>query len=223
MDITVVKVGGSLAKKPKKLRALCSKLSDLSKHQWLVVVPGGGEFADVARKMDKQFALSPSASHRMAILGMDAYGFLLSDLIENSSIVDTFEKTTQILQNKKLAVFLPSCFMFSEDPLANSWEVTSDAISACIAGRLGAKRILLLTNVDGIFTNDPKKHKNAKLINQISAQELSAQNKRSSVDCALSKLLFETKIQCYVVNGFFVERVEAVLNEKDALYTLINC
>jgi 5-(aminomethyl)-3-furanmethanol phosphate kinase len=223
VDVTVVKVGGSLAQKPKKLRALCSKLSELSKNQGLVIVPGGGEFADVARKMDKQFALSPSASHRMAILGMDAYGFLLADLIENSSIADTFEKTTQILQNKKLAVFLPSRFMFSEDPLANSWEVTSDAISACIAGRLGVKRILLLTDVDGIFTSDPKKHKDAKLINKISPQELSAQNKRSSVDCTLPKLLFETKIPCYVVNGFFVERVEAVLNGKDSRCTLINC
>jgi 5-(aminomethyl)-3-furanmethanol phosphate kinase len=223
VDITVVKVGGSLAQKPLKLRALCSKLSELSFRHRLVVVPGGGEFADVARKMDKQFALSPSASHRMAILGMDAYGFLLADLIENSSITDTFEKTTQILKNKQLAVFLPSRFMFSEDPLVNSWEVTSDAISACIAGRLEAKKILLLTDVDGVFNKDPKNQNDAKLISKISAQELSAQNKRSSVDCALSKLLFETKIQCYVVNGFFVERVEAVLNGKDALYTLINC
>jgi 5-(aminomethyl)-3-furanmethanol phosphate kinase len=221
VDITVVKVGGSLAQKPKKLRALCNKLSQLSIRYRLVVVPGGGEFADVARKMDKQFALSPSASHRMAILGMDAYGFLLSDLIENASTADTFEKTTQILENKKLAVFLPSRFMFSEDPLANSWEVTSDSISACIAGRLKAKRILLLTDVNGIFTKDPKKDKNAKLINQISAQELLALNKRSSVDCALPKLLLETKIQCFVVNGFFVERIEAVLNGKDALYTMI--
>jgi 5-(aminomethyl)-3-furanmethanol phosphate kinase len=222
VDVTVVKVGGSLAQRPLKLRTLCSKLSELSKNQGLVIVPGGGDFADVARKMDKQFALSPFVSHRMAILGMDAYGFLLADLIENSSISETFEKTTQILENKKLAVFLPSRFMFSEDPLANSWEVTSDAISVCIAGRLQVKRILLLTDVDGVFTQDPKKHKNAKLIDKISAQELLAQNKRSSVDCALPQLLLDTKIQCYVVNGFFVERVEAALNGKDTLYTVIN-
>jgi 5-(aminomethyl)-3-furanmethanol phosphate kinase len=222
VDITVVKVGGSLAQNPVKLRALCSKLSELSTRHRLVVVAGGGEFADVARKMDKEFALSPFVSHRMAILGMDAYGFLLADLIENSSIADTFEKTKQILQNKKLAVFLPSRFMFSEDPLANSWEVTSDTISACIAGRLKAKRILLLTDVDGIFDKNPKEHKDAKLINKTSAQELLAKSERSSVDCTLPKLLLETKIPCYVVNGFFVERVEAVMNGKDALYTIID-
>jgi 5-(aminomethyl)-3-furanmethanol phosphate kinase len=221
VDLIVVKVGGSLTQNPQKLRALCRKLSDLSMDYRLVVVPGGGEFADVAREMDERFALSPFVSHRMAILGMDAYGFLLGDLIESASIVDCFEVALQILDNKKLAVFMPSRFMFNEDPLENSWIVTSDSIAACIAGRLEAKKILLLTDVDGVFDCNPKTHKDAKLISKISAQELLARNERSSVDCTLPKLLLETKIPCYVVNGFFVERVEAVLDMKDTVCTLI--
>jgi aspartokinase-like uncharacterized kinase len=50
---TVVKVGGSLAAYPEKLRSLCVKLSEISKKQKLLIVPGGGEFADTVRKHDE--------------------------------------------------------------------------------------------------------------------------------------------------------------------------
>ena len=57
MDVTVVKIGGSLALYPEKLRALCSKISEVSKKQKLLVLPGGGEFADIVRDLDKRFQL----------------------------------------------------------------------------------------------------------------------------------------------------------------------
>ena len=49
MNAVVVKVGGSLALFPEKLRNLCAKISEISKEHKLIVVPGGGEFADVVR------------------------------------------------------------------------------------------------------------------------------------------------------------------------------
>jgi 5-(aminomethyl)-3-furanmethanol phosphate kinase len=220
VDLTVIKVGGSLSQNPTKLRVLCSKLSGLSVHMGLVVVAGGGEFADVARRLDCTLKLSAYASHRMAILGMDAYGFAIADLIENAVVVDTFEKAKQAIEDRKLAVFLPSRFMFSEDPLPNAWDVTSDSISAYIAGKLEAKKIVLITDVDGIFDKNPKEHTDAKLISKTSAHDLQT-NARSSVDCALPKMLLELKTPCFVVNGFFVERVEAVLCGQNAVCTMI--
>ena len=91
MNATVLKVGGSLALYPEKLKALCTELSLSSKKHRLIVVPGGGEFADVARSLDKRFSLSCSASHKMAILGMDQYGYLLSDLMPGSHTPNKFE------------------------------------------------------------------------------------------------------------------------------------
>ncbi len=88
MDAAVVKVGGSLASHPEKLRALCAKLSEVAKKHKLIVLPGGGEFADAVRNLDKRFNLSRAVSHRMAILGMDQYGFLLSDLLPHSSVIN---------------------------------------------------------------------------------------------------------------------------------------
>ena len=222
MDATVVKVGGSLALYPEKLRALCAKLSEISAKHKLIVVPGGGEFADLVRDLDKRFNLSNEASHRMAILGMDQYGFLLSDLMPCSCVVNQLENVQKVLDSRKLPVFLPSNLLLSKDPLENSWDVTSDSIAVYIAGQLHISKVLLVTDVDGVYTCDPKKHSDAKLIKRLSAKELLMINKRTSVDKFLPKLLVQLQIKCFVVNGLYPERVEAVLDGRDAVCTLIN-
>jgi hypothetical protein len=61
----VMKIGGSLAEDPERLRALCTKLSEFAKKYAIVVVPGGGRFADVVRDFDKRFILFSGISHRM--------------------------------------------------------------------------------------------------------------------------------------------------------------
>ncbi len=48
---------------------------------------------------------------------------------------------------------------------------TSDGTTAMIAKHLRAKKIVNMTNVDGLFTKDPKKHKDAKFIPEISHKE----------------------------------------------------
>jgi aspartokinase-like uncharacterized kinase len=221
MDATIVKVGGSLALYPEKLRALCAKLSEISTKHKLIVVPGGGEFADLVRDLDKRFNLSNKASHRMAILGMDQYGFLLSDLMPCSCAVNQLENVQKVLDLGKLPVFLSSNLLLSEDPLQNSWDATSDSIAVYIAGQLHINKVLLVTDVDGVYTCDPKKHSDAKLIKRLSAKELLTMNKQTSVDKFLPKLLLQLQIKCFVVNGLYPERVEAVLDGRDAVCTLI--
>ena len=218
---TVVKVGGSLAAYPEKLRSLCIKLSEISKKQKLLIVPGGGEFADTVRKHDEKFALSRVVSHRMAILGMDQYGLLLSDLTPNSCAVSSLEDAKKASDSGKLPVFLPSQLMLNEDPLENSWDVTSDSIAVYIAEKAGSGKVVLITDVDGIFTDDPKSHSAARLIKALSASELLGMSERTSVDKFLPKLLLKTSIECFVINGLFTERVKAVLDGQDTIFTLI--
>jgi len=221
MDPVTIKVGGSLASHPEKLRILCTKLTELSQDHKLVVIPGGGEFADIVRKLDKRFTLPPAVSHRMAILGMDQYGLLLSDLLPNSRIVNKLEHLQETWDSGKLLVFLPSNFLFTEDPLENSWDVTSDSIALYVAGQLHATRALLVTDVDGVYNCDPKKSSGAKLIKKLSVPDLLRMKKRTSVDKFLPKLLLQLRIECFVVNGLYPKRVEAILKGQDTVCTLI--
>jgi aspartokinase-like uncharacterized kinase len=152
---------------------------------------------------------------------MDQYGLLLADLSPKTTVVRTFEDTKISLKLSNLSIFLPASIMFSEDSLENSWNITSDSISLYIAHRLGAQQVLLITDVDGVFESDPKQQYGAKLIDKISANQLSKLSVRTSVDAAFSGLLMKWPTVCYVVNGLFPERIETILAGKKTLSTLI--
>jgi aspartokinase-like uncharacterized kinase len=193
----------------------------LAKKYPLVIVPGGGEFADTVRKLDKQFALSNVASHKMAILAMDQYGLLLADLLPSSRTVKSIDELRKTIAQGVLSILLPSELMLLEDPLANSWDVTSDSIAFYFAHRLQAEKVLFVTDVDGIYNKDPKQVKDAKLINKISAMELSLLPNPTSVDKALPKLIIKWPIDCYVINGLYPQRIESILKSEKTPSTLI--
>ncbi len=222
MDATIVKVGGSLALQPDKLKDLCTKISEASKKHNVIVVPGGGEFADIVRTYDKRFNLPQLISHRMALLAMDQYGLLLSTLIQRSVAVNKFEEIKEALALHRLPVFLPSIFLFSDDSLENSWDVTSDSIAVYIAQKLGIQKTVLVTDVDGVFIRNPKKFTDAKLLPKLSPQDLLTMPERTSVDSFLPKLLLNQQIECFVVNGLYPERLISILDGKETVCTKIS-
>ena len=209
----VLKVGGSLAEDSASLTSLCQELSVLAKNHRILIVPGGGEFADTVRKFDKTYSLLGMVAHKMAILAMDQYGFFLSDITPNSYVSHSLKEISNSAKGK-LPIFLASKLMFREDPMEHSWDVTSDTIAAYIAGLLHAKKLVLVTDVDGIFSEDPKKNVDAKLIEELSTKKLLGWNKRTSVDKTLPKILLQANLDCYVVNGGYPERIKLILENK---------
>jgi len=216
---TILKIGGSLTADLVSLKKLCQELSQLAKVHEIAVVPGGAEFADTVRKFDKKFGLSKTAAHKMAILSMDQYGLFLSDIIPDSYVCYDLQ---EIIHSKKgrLPIFLPSQLMFRDNPLENSWDVTSDTIAAYIVTKLCATKLLLVKDVDGIFLKSPKTGA-SKLLHTLSAKELQRWNKTTSVDKALPSLLLENKLQCYVVNGKHSERIREIFENKKTVCTKI--
>ena len=154
----------------------------------------------------------------MAILAMDQYGFFLSNITPNSYVSHSLKGISNSAKGT-LPIFLPSKLMFREDPLEHSWEVTSDTIAAYIAGLLHAEKLVLVTDVDGIFSEDPKKNVDAKLVEELSAEELQGWNKRTSVDKTLPKILLQANLDCYVVNGGYPERIKLILENNKTVCT----
>ncbi len=214
----VLKVGGSLAEYPTSLRRLCKELAIFAKDHKILIVPGGGKFADVVREFDKTYSLSDMVAHKIAILAMDQFGMFLSDITPNPHVSYSLEEVRDS-PSGTLPIFLPSRFIFRKDPLESSWDVTSDSVAAYIAGMIHANKLILVTDVDGIFTEDPKKSLDAKLIEEVSAKQLLSWNKRTSVDRALPRMLVKTKLDCYVVNGNYPKRIKAVLEMQKSVYT----
>ncbi|MCW4045651.1 MAG: delta 1-pyrroline-5-carboxylate synthetase [Candidatus Bathyarchaeota archaeon] len=217
----VIKIGGSLAENPATLKTLCHKLNGIAKEHCIAVVPGGGKFADTVREFDNNYSLPADTAHKMAILAMDQFGLLLSQLVPNSVATCSLTEASQLSKNKATPIFLPSRLFFTEKPLHASWDVTSDSIAAYVASRLKADKLVLVTDVDGIFTSDPKTHSDAKLLPKLSPSELLAFAQRTSVDKFLPKFLSTKRLNCYVVNGTYPERVSAILAGNSAVCTLI--
>ena len=217
----VIKVGGSLAEKPCILTTLCNKLDELSKRHSLTVVPGGSKFADIVRNFDQKYKLSSDSAHKMAILGMDQFGLLLSQIIPNSCTTYSLSDAKQLSEGKTVPIILPTKLLFKEAPFEPSWDVTSDSIAAYVASQLNTVKLILVKDVDGIFPSNPKTHSDAKLIPEISPEKLMTFARRTCVDKFLPKILLKEGLQCYVVNGTYPRRVEAILKGQNTVYTLI--
>jgi aspartokinase-like uncharacterized kinase len=143
-DITVIKIGGALATLPDALERVTAAVSAAATEHQVLVVPGGGPFADAVRGFDDRFGLSPDAAHWMAILAMDQYAYLLADRLENAVVVDQPAEVAATVAPGRVTVLAPFCWMRAADVLPHSWQVTSDSIAAFVAGALGAVGLILI-------------------------------------------------------------------------------
>jgi 5-(aminomethyl)-3-furanmethanol phosphate kinase len=146
----VVKVGGSFAARPAQLRRLMETLAGAARRRWLVVVPGGGSFADEVRRVDRRFRLSDSAAHWMAVLAMDQYAYLLQRLAPGAALV----RRRSELRRGRVNVLLPAAWLLRADPLPHSWDVTSDSIAAWVAAQLSVRRLMLVKHENGFIAPD---------------------------------------------------------------------
>ena len=144
--LTVVKVGGGLGEDA--LPGLCITLGDLGRRHRLLVVPGGARFADAVRDADRRFGLHAETAHRMAILGMEQFGWLLSDLIPGAERCTDLER----IAAGRTSVLLPANLPL--DDLPASWDVTSDSIAAWAARKAGAGRLVLVKAADGLGVDE---------------------------------------------------------------------
>ena len=140
----VVKVGGGLLASPGHLDAVLAELADAAARRRLLVIPGGGPFADAVREVDRQLTLSDEAAHWMAVLAMDQYAHLLVSRLRTAGLASDAAAIAVQLDHGRLPVLAPSRWLREADPLPHSWDVTSDSIAAWVAGELNAGRLVLV-------------------------------------------------------------------------------
>lgn len=142
--VTVIKIGGGLGAIPGALELVCGAVGEASKAHSLVVVPGGGPFAEAVRAFDSTTGLSAGAAHWMAILAMDQYAHVLADRISQAVLVEEPGVLAESVGHGRAVVLAPSRWMRAADVLPHTWEVTSDSIAAFVAGALDAACLVLI-------------------------------------------------------------------------------
>jgi aspartokinase-like uncharacterized kinase len=210
--LTVVKVGGGLGRGAgdDALRALCTTLGVLGERHPLLVVPGGAWFADAVREADRRFALPATTSHRMAVLGMEQFGWLLSELIPGA--VRSAQRRPDA---RRTTVLLPGALALDELPA--SWQVTSDSIAAWVAGQAGADRLVLVKEVDGLFAQWPAQ---GGPIARMTVAEL-AEMRPAGVDEHLPTVLEGARFETWVISGRDPQRLVELLDRGTSVGTRI--
>ena len=147
--LIVVKVGGGLSATPGALEVVGRALAEAGRRHRLLVVPGGGPFADAVRAFDQREGLSADAAHWMAILAMDQYAYVLLERIRGAVLVEEPGAIGAALGGTGVAVLAPSRWLRAADVLPHDWAATSDSAAAFVAGALDAERLVLIKPESG--------------------------------------------------------------------------
>jgi aspartokinase-like uncharacterized kinase len=140
----VVNVGGGLLAHAEHVDAALAAIGAAGRTRRLLVVPGGGPFADAVREVDRRLGLSDDAAHWMAVLAMDQYAHFIAWRLAGGVLVTGPADIEPALSQSTVPVLAPYRWLREADPLPHSWDVTSDSIAAWIAGQVGAEELVLV-------------------------------------------------------------------------------
>jgi len=140
----VVKIGGGLMAHTDAFDAVLRTIGATAHERRLLVVPGGGPFADLVRKMYSEFRLSEDAAHWMAVLAMEQYAYLIAERLTGGLLVTHRRQIESALDGGRVPVLAPFRWLQEDDSLPHSWTVTSDSIAAWVSDTIGAARLVLV-------------------------------------------------------------------------------
>ena len=139
----LIKVGGSLGRGA-ALPPLLQRIGLLAGRRRVLVVPGGGVFADLVRRQMERLRVDEETAHHMALFAMDQFGLLLSSQSRRATVVDNLQAAELVAEAGRVPILLASSLVRGEPGLEHSFRLTSDSIAAHLAGRVRAAHLILL-------------------------------------------------------------------------------
>lgn len=140
----VIKFGGSLSQSA----SLATWLKTLAELPSVIVVPGGGLFADAVRMAQNSHGFDDLLAHDLAIRAMALYGRMLIGMEPRLNPALTLTELIPRKQANSPCLWLPD----PKDPclqnLKATWDVTSDTIAAQLALELEIPALLMVKSVD---------------------------------------------------------------------------
>lgn len=107
----------------------------------VVIVPGGGVFADQVRKVQQQWQFDDEVAHQMALLAMQQTALLFKSIkprflmVKNISAMDNYSP---------IAIWLPDIQELNLSAVKANWDITSDTLAAWVANQLTTDELILV-------------------------------------------------------------------------------
>jgi aspartokinase-like uncharacterized kinase len=147
----VVKLGGSLANSeelPRWLEVIATAGAGK-----VVPVPGGGPWADEVREAQKRDGFDNRVAHRKALLAMEQYAKVLAAASPAFVLTNSIVGIREVLRKNQVPVWMPYEMVVADPSIPETWDVTSDSLSAWLAGKMNASTLLL---VKSFAINEPQ-------------------------------------------------------------------
>uniref|UniRef100_A0A7J3VUK8 UMP kinase n=1 Tax=Caldiarchaeum subterraneum TaxID=311458 RepID=A0A7J3VUK8_CALS0 len=216
----VLKLGGHVLFGEKTNTSLMKKYSLMLEEtydggRWVIVV-GGGMPARKYIETARQLGLDEASCDIAAIMSTRINAFLFA----RSLGVKAFQRIPETVEEIRLLADGGRLVVAGGLQPGQS----TMAVSVLAASVVGADRLVVATDVDGIYSEDPKKSMNAEIIRRMSFEQLAELASRISqkageyqvIDMVGLAMVLRTRIPLYYVNGMNVESVKRALLGLDA-------
>jgi uridylate kinase len=219
MEGVVISIGGSVlvpdSHDADYIKSLVSLLKEISASYRLFIVTGGGKVARYYIKLGRALGISEDELDELGIgaTRLNAQ-FLIQSIKDqaNPKPAQTIEEAAEAGREHGIVI------MGGTTP-----GHTTDAVSASLAEKVGAARLVNATNVDGVYDSDPKKNPDAKKFNKMSYDELNSlvsgdhgkAGPNVIFDPKGAKIIARMKIPLLVCNGRNIEALKNAILGKE--------
>lgn len=138
----VIKLGGSLDAGGGLLECLDKVERDFQASP-IVLVPGGGLFADQVRLAQQRWRFGDDIAHQMALLAMQQMAFMYQGLKKDFVIAHKLAELPKIAA-RQIAIWSPDIEELAKTAIPANWEITSDSLAAWLAHYLGVDELVLV-------------------------------------------------------------------------------
>jgi 5-(aminomethyl)-3-furanmethanol phosphate kinase len=145
----VVKLGGSLLHSP-QLKDWLSVIATHADGQ-VIVVPGGGIFADAVREAQVLTGILDEIAHALALEAMAQFGNLLAGLNPAFVMVGSELEIATYAKQRQPMIWSPTSMVMADDTIPKSWQVTSDSLSVWLAQKIGATALVIVKAADAVL------------------------------------------------------------------------
>jgi aspartokinase-like uncharacterized kinase len=142
----ILKLGGSLAQGD-RLRSWLQLVADHA-DRFLVIVPGGGPFAETVREAQRTIGFGEGPAHRMALLAMEQYAIAMAGMEGRLCMASSPITIERALIRKQPVAWRPSAMALGRPELPESWDVTSDSLACWLAEELCARGLVLVKSAE---------------------------------------------------------------------------
>ena len=172
----ILKIGGSLYDSPHLNNWLLKTVNEVRNN--IIIVPGGGPFADQVRKASKQWKLPKECAHDMAVLGMQQYAHMMVGINNKLDLIDTsMSENRQSFGVNKVAVWAPYNEVNKANDIEKDWQTTSDSLALWLAIKVSAKHLCLVKSasvedkpLQSLINSEVVDNNFEKLLDQFSGQ-----------------------------------------------------